>query len=263
MKTIANIARRFRSGTSFFPSVSSAGRAACLLLLLALSPIPPPLEAEEDLDGILVKLNNYRGLDVDNMKVLLEMRTDEGLFRKIEVFTNRTQSMVKFLQPAKVKGQAILNADAKNLWFYVPGNKRLVKISPTQRLIGRVSVGDVLSLDLRIHYRISAVAPEPDGKSLLLTLEGKTKNALYAKIQFWVDGETYRPIKSGHFSISGKLMKTVLYQKYRDFNGTSLIGQAVVVDEVGGGEDTVVDYVSYDPVKLPGRFFNKANLENI
>ena len=59
---------------------------------------------------------------------------------------------MRFDQPARDAGKLMLK-NGKDLWFYDPGTKSSVRISPQQRLMGEASNGDVITVSFARDYK--------------------------------------------------------------------------------------------------------------
>ena len=234
------------------------------LLIASFLLVVSSLTYAQDLENILEQTDRYRSLDSDSFFMYLQISAPGENTRELESYTNSKQSMIKFMVPAKEKGRAMFREDIKSLWFFIPGNKRLVRISQTQRLTGRVSVGDVLSVSFSQDYQpVSSQKDAEDPNLLMVELKGKTKHAQYRKIMLWVDHQTYMAKKSQHYAISGKLLKTVFYDEYKKINGQLLQSVLRVQDEIRKEPDTIVKYLDYQPIDLPENFYSKETLENL
>ncbi len=218
----------------------------------------------QNLEEILQKTDRYRSLSTPHFFTYLRISAPGETTRELEAYTDGVQNIVKFTVPAKEKGRTMFREDIKSLWFFIPGNKRLVRISQTQRLTGRVSVGDVLSVSFSLDYEPIDMQPDPEDPNLrVLELKGKTKHAQYRKIMLWIDHKTYQAKKSQHFAISGKMLKTVFYDEYKDFDGQVLQSVLRVQDEIRKEPDTFVYFLNYQPVELPDNFYSKEMMVNL
>jgi outer membrane lipoprotein-sorting protein len=108
-------------------------------------------------------------------------------------------TLVRFVEPARDAGKLMLK-NGKDLWFYDPGTKSSVRISPQQRLMGEASNGDVITVSFARDYKAAYGAEETitDGerkerKSHKLLLAASTEDATYAAIELWVDADNRGP----------------------------------------------------------------------
>ena len=60
-----------------------------------------------------------------------------------------SKGLVRCVRPVKVAGRAILFVE-QNMWIYVPGTRRALRISPQQRILGGVSNADVAPIKLNV-----------------------------------------------------------------------------------------------------------------
>jgi hypothetical protein len=101
-----------------------------------------------------------------------------------------------------------------SLWFYDPASKASVRLSPQQRLIGQASVADVLTVNLARDYASKVVAEEAlqdadrkERQCWHVDMNAATADALYSRIEIWIERGTYRSVKAKFYSDSGRLLK--------------------------------------------------------
>ncbi|MFN7971102.1 MAG: outer membrane lipoprotein-sorting protein [Acidobacteriota bacterium] len=111
-------------------------------------------------------------------------------------------AFVDFLAPPRDKGTRYLKLD-KNLWMYLPGAEKQVKISGhmlRQSLMGSdFSYEDMLeSPDLSGRYEPTIAGEEPvDGvPCIVLDLKAKVPEITYPERKVWIDKERYVPMKA-------------------------------------------------------------------
>ena len=100
----------------------------------------------EDANSIVRKADAVRGPQ-GSFRMKIKVTSERPDQAKQEMFLetyvkDRTTSVVKFTDPARERGKAMLMVN-DDLWMYIPGSKRTFRISPQQRLMGDVSNADV------------------------------------------------------------------------------------------------------------------------
>ena len=128
---------------------------------------------------------------------------------------------MRYTAPPRDAGKAAL-LDGTILWFYDPASKASVRISPQQRLLGQASIGDVLTVNLAVDYAGKLVGTEQiqdAGRQQRicwhLDMTATNDLATYARVEYWVEQQTFRPIKAKFYSDSGRLLKILLFAVLR------------------------------------------------
>ena len=175
-------------------------------------------------------------------------------------------TLVKFVEPARDAGKLMLK-NGKDLWFYDPGTKSSVRISPQQRLMGEASNGDVITVSFARDYKASFGAEETitDGerkerKSYKLLLAAATDDATYAAIELWIDADNRRPIKARFLADSGRLLKTAFYRKFQSQLGTERPTETVIIDGLSPQQVTLVRLSDYAARNIPTTWFQRDYL---
>lgn len=175
-------------------------------------------------------------------------------------------SLVRFVEPARDAGKLMLK-NGKDLWFYDPGTKSSVRISPQQRLMGDASNGDVITVSFARDYKASYAAEETitDGerkerKSHKLLLSAATDDATYSAIELWVDSDNKRPIKARFLADSGKLLKTAFYRKFLPHLGAERPTETVIIDGLNPQQVTLVRLSDFEARNIPTTWFQRDYL---
>jgi len=172
-------------------------------------------------------------------------------------------SLVRFVQPARDAGKVMLK-NGSDLWFYDPGTKSAVRISPQQRLMGQAANGDVVTVNFARDYDAAIVAEESikDGeravrKSSKLMLTAASPDATYGSIELWLDSTTSAPIKARFFAESGRLLKTAFYRKFAAQLGVERPTETVIIDGLDPQAVTLVRLSDYGARNVPLNWFQR------
>jgi outer membrane lipoprotein-sorting protein len=179
--------------------------------------------------------------------------------------------MIVFTKPKSSQGQGYLRVD-KNLWFYDPS------VGKWERRTERERIGGTNSR--RSDFDESRLAeeydPEDAGEEKLgvynaqkLTLNGKAGLDLaFPVIKLWVDKETKNVLKRQEFALSGRLLRTSYYPKWKKIFSESR-GHDIwypqeirFYDEVEKANSTLILIKSVDLHALDANLFTKAWLES-
>lgn len=179
--------------------------------------------------------------------------------------------MIVFTAPKNVAGQGYLRVD-KNLWFYDPS------VGKWERRTERERIGGTNSR--RSDFDESRLAeeydPTDDGEEKLgvyqaqkLTLKGKSGLDLaFPVVKLWVDKDTKNVLKRQEFALSGRLLRTSYYPKWKkvfsDSKKTDVWFPQEIrfYDEVEKENSTLVLIKSVDLKALEPNLFTKAWLES-
>jgi hypothetical protein len=179
---------------------------------------------------------------------------------RYEVFSQRTKSFVKFLNP-RDKGRSLLMLE-DDMWIYMPSTSRPIRITPMQRLTGNVSNGDVARTNYAGDYEATLLREEPeDGKPCyVLELKARRRGATYPKIQYWITKSDFSPRKAEFFLTSGKNHKTAYYDAFADYSGKRLLTRMTIYDKIRKDDKSVMEFLRYSARDIPEKYFNKNSM---
>jgi hypothetical protein len=179
--------------------------------------------------------------------------------------------IILFTKPKASQGQGYLRID-KNLWFYDPS------VGKWERRTERERIGGTNSR--RSDFDESRLAeeydPEDNGESKLgaytaqvMTLKGKPDIDLaFPVLKLWVDKESKNVLKRQEFALSGRLLRTSYYPKWKKAYSESkkmevwYPEEMRFYDEVEKANSTLILVKSVDMKPLEANQFTKAWLES-
>ena len=179
--------------------------------------------------------------------------------------------MILFTAPKSSAGQGYLRLD-KNLWFYDPS------VGKWERRTERERIGGTNSR--RSDFDESRLAqeydPSDEGEAKLghftaqkLYLKGKAGLDLaFPTVRLWIDKETKNILKREEYALSGRLLRTAYYPKWKKIYSPSKKGdtwypeEMRFFDEVEKANSTLILIKAVDPNSLPPNLFTKAWLES-
>src|SRR5262249_4936305 len=130
------------------------------------------------------------------------------------------KNLVSYTAPPRDVGKVVL-LNGGSMWFYDPASKASVRISPQQRLTGQASDGDVLTVNLAHDYTSKVLDEDPvqdadkaQRSAWHLELTASPADAMYARLEYWIEKDTYRPVKAKFYSDSGRVLKIAYYRRY-------------------------------------------------
>ncbi|HYM03084.1 MAG TPA: outer membrane lipoprotein-sorting protein [Stellaceae bacterium] len=191
------------------------------------------------------------------------------VFAREDKETLQYSNLVRYTDPPRDVGKLVL-LNGTNLWFYDPASKASIRISPQQRLIGQASDGDVLTVNLSRDYASKLIGPETlqdaDRKPCEcwhLDMTAKTPEAIYSRIEYWVERETYRSVKGKFYSDSGRLLKIAYYHKYQDQLGGVRPTETILIDAVDANLVTTITTTDYRFQEIPDSWFQRDFLPRV
>lgn len=255
------------------PTRRQAGQV--LLVLAGATAWPTTLRAAPDGQALLAQSDAIRNpsqpfkvtvtLTEFEKSVQVNTTTLLSLARTLEA-GGQFASLVRFVQPVRDAGKVMLK-NGSDLWFYDPGTKSAVRISPQQRLMGQAANGDVVTVNFARDYQATVAAEEAvrDGekqnrKSYKLMLTASSSDATYGAIELWVDAGTSAPIKARFFADSGRLLKTAFYRKFQPQLGADRPTETVIIDGLDPTAVTIVRLSDYGFRNAPTSWFQRDHL---
>ncbi|HEY0706223.1 MAG TPA: outer membrane lipoprotein-sorting protein [Polyangia bacterium] len=227
---------------------------------------------------------------VDILKVVDDRQRNQGDWRsmfymeqkerdKVDViyeglFFRRSQDqrfMILFTKPKASQGQGYLRLD-KNLWFYDPSVGKWERRTERERIGGTNSRrSDFDESRLAVEYDPEFVAEEKLGAytATVMNLKGKAGLDLaFPTIKLWVDKDSKNVLKRQEFALSGKLLRTSYYPKWKKVFSESRKAdvwypqEIRFFDEVEKQNQTLIVIKTVDLKPLEPNLFTKAWLES-
>lgn len=196
-----------------------------------------------------------------------------------------SKSLVRYQQPIKQRNRALL-LDGANMWIYIPGTRRPIRISPQQQLMGAVSYADVARVVFSEDYQVSRLIElskklenhelnselfkiknmrSSDSSLTLkpgiqLELTARYAKANYQKIHLWVTAKEFYPIRADFISLSGRQLRTIYYRDYRLILGKQRPTTLAILDAINPKNRATLKYSNFKLQKTPGVYFQPSYL---
>ena len=176
-----------------------------------------------------------------------------------------SDALAEATAPARNKGETMLFND-RNIWFFKPGLKKPVAISPRQKLMGQAANGDIASTNYARDYEGTITGSEKvDAQDTWkLELKAKAKNVTYDRIRYWVSKKDRLGVKAEFLTVSGDVFKRASfeYKNKMEANGKSIpfVSKMVITDAINEASKTVLVYKSPKAAKHSDSIFNVNNL---
>ena len=191
------------------------------------------------------------------------------VFAKMNPGTRQFRNLVQYAAPPRDAGKRVLLGGGA-LWFYDPASKASVRISPAQQLVGQAAIGDVLTVNLSADYSATLLGTETiedasrtQRKCWHVQLKASDDLATYSRVEYWVEQDTYQPIKGTFYSDSGRLLKVAYYRNFRNVLGKTRPTQTVIIDAVDKSLATVATSTDYGYQDIPDAWFQRDYLPHL
>lgn len=249
-------------------------RLVALLLLLAPAAASALSRAETD---ALVKTVDDRQRSPGDYKALCYMEAKEkgktDVVYELVVYRRDEDEKLMFLftGPKSEAGKGYLRLE-KNLWFYDPSTGRWERRTERERIGGTdTRRGDLDESRLAEEYDAAWEAEEKLGafathKVLLTAKPGM--DVAFPKVRLWIDQGTSNVLKRQEMALSGRLMRTSYYPKWKKIYSESKKGEVWFpeemrfYDEVEKQNQTLILIKQIDLRPLAANLFTKAWLES-
>ena len=196
-------------------------------------------------------------------------RTSLIVYSRENKQTGQFDNLVRYAEPPRDAGKLVLLRGA-NLWFYDPASKASIRISAQQRLSGQASNGDVLTVNLARDYTTTIVGEETlqdaDRQSRdcwHLDMKAATPDAIYNRIESWVERGTSRSVKAKFYADSGRLLKIAYYHKYEQRLDGMRPTEVILIDAVNSNLATTIGYSDYRFQEIPDAWFQRDYLPRL
>lgn len=168
---------------------------------------PTPAELLASSDRARGAAKNLKGLSWQSEVVSEENGKEESrVSYSVKVLGN--DALAQVTQPARQKGELVLFND-RTLWYFKPGLKKPVNISPRQKLVGQAANGDIASTQYARDYEALEAGEEilNGQKAWKLELKAKARNVTYDKIRYWISKTDQVALKAEFLTIAGAPFK--------------------------------------------------------
>ncbi|HEY8278863.1 MAG TPA: outer membrane lipoprotein-sorting protein [Bdellovibrionota bacterium] len=211
----------------------------------AKTPAPAPAE-------LLTTSDRARGAaqKLEGLSWTSEVESEEGgnhtkIIYGVKIL--RTDALAEVKDPPRQKGEVVLFND-RTLWFFKPGLKKPVNISPRQKLIGQAANGDIASTQYARDYEATSAGEDKvQGKDCWkLELKAKAKNVTYDRIRYWVSKKDQVAVKAEFLTLSGEPFKSAEFQYNNSIKiggGTyPFVSKMTIRDAVNASNVTTINY---------------------
>jgi len=191
------------------------------------------------------------------------------VFSKEDRTTRQYRNLIQYVDPPRDAGKKVL-LDGHSLWFFDPASNISIRISAQQRLIGQAAIGDVLTVNLAVDYNATIVGAETikdaartDRSCWHLELHAANDQAVYNRVEYWVEQGSNYPIKGKFYSDSGRLLKILYYRSFAPQLGAVRPTEAIIIDAVDTSLATTASFGDYRTTDIPDAWFQRDYLPRL
>ncbi len=181
------------------------------------------------------------------------------------------KQMFLFTKPKSEAGKGYLRLE-KNLWMYDPSTGRWERRTERERIGGTdTRRGDLDESRLAEEYDAKWLGEEKLGVYAVDHVKLTVKpgvDVAFPIVELWVDKGTVNVLKRQEFALSGKLMRTAYYPRWKKVFSPSKKGEVWYpeemrfFDEIEKGNQTLILIKEIDLRPLEANLFTKAWLES-
>jgi outer membrane lipoprotein-sorting protein len=178
------------------------------------------------------------------------------------------KGLMEYVSPARIKGMKMLMLnEGDDIWFFSPRTARVRKIASHQRKQSvngsDFSYEDFSAKDMREDYNSKLEGTEKiNGKPCYkIVSTAKDDGKTYSKSVFWIDKESYYPLKGDFYDEDKALWKTLTMEGVEKV-GAYWTAKTITMKNVQKGSRTVMvmDKVEFD-VPMKDELFSERNLK--
>lgn len=233
-----------------------------------------PCHAEDAVRDLLARadeIRNPEGSFSMNL-VLAEYRAGQlagqaalTVYAKPAPDSGQYNNLVRYLQPVHDANKLVLR-NGVDVWFYDPKSAASVRISPQARLMGQASNGDVMATRLAKDYSATLVGkekmePAAGGASATrLRLTATRPDVPYARVDYWIEENSKRPLKAQYFTSEGRLLKTAFFRRYQQELGRERPTETVIIDGLDPQWVTIMRASGYAARDIPQNWLQREYL---
>ncbi|MBA5606573.1 outer membrane lipoprotein-sorting protein [Duganella sp. FT3S] len=223
------------------------GLGACATLAQAATP---------DAQEMIRKADYYRASSSNvQVQMRIEVYARDGSLEKRRdymVLTETGHKTLVLMQSPSEQGQKVLML-GDDFWMFLPSSQRPIRITPTQKLLGEASTGDIATLSWSEDYTGQVVGEEACGAQTCvhLTLNAKRGGLTYQRIELWLGKAKKEPVKADLYVQSEKLAKSASFAME---NG--MVSYMDLQDLVSNHKMTRVTYLSHKERAIPTEWLN-------
>jgi Outer membrane lipoprotein-sorting protein len=239
------------------PATRARGRAAAALAVCVLGAALHAGAAATPNAEALLQRSDVGAFAPSAFRARLSLRTGPSAApHQIEIWrAGQARTLVRFLD-SKERGKYLLRLGG-DLWLITRGAKAPVRLNPSYRLYGGVTLDEVLGVRLARDYVLKSAedGADPGGAVVVFELEAKAAHSLFPGVRYVVRAATERPLRAEYRLRSGRAATAVEFVAWSD--ARPLYAKRVTVkDLLRKGQVTDVEVVELQAREVPEALFD-------
>jgi hypothetical protein len=234
------------------------------LILFVVALTAATAHADDNVASLLKAADTYRtgqdNLQVETQVTVFNRDGTPDKERRYTVFAQRGHKSLVLMRSPAEQGQKVLML-GDDFWLLMPGSQRPIRITPTQKLLGDASTGDIATMSWADDYTGTLAGEEAcpaeaaAQRCLHLSLAASRKGVTYQRIELWIGKARHEPIQADLFVQSDKLAKQARFVFDKPAAPTT-VTEMVLLDRLSNHKETRVRYVSRQPKAVPEAWLN-------
>lgn len=190
---------------------------------------------------------------VIRLSVVVAEHGKKPIDSRLELFVKGRDKSLAVFREGRQTGRKVLT-DGDRVWLIVPGAKRPIAVSKTQRLMGAASFGDIARIRFADDFDATLDSAREDPHCRVLRLTAKRRGANYPTGVLWIGRDDGLARKLRLSLASGKEAKEVLFTSY---GPDSRVKTMEIRDLLAGdaGSVTSLTFESYERRQLDPSIF--------
>ncbi|OHD27745.1 MAG: hypothetical protein A2Y38_11915 [Spirochaetes bacterium GWB1_59_5] len=225
----------------------------------------------QDLPKILSTLDaqsDFTGKDFAAVYTIVSQKPGEkDTVSQVRMFRRdaKKQFAMLVVLPEVNKGQGYLRED-DNVWFYDPTSRKFSFSSIKENIQNsEAKNSDLTRKSILDDYEVVGSKEGTVGKIAvwIIDLKARTNEVSYDRSVLYIRKDKTMLLKQEDYSVSGRLMRTMLFPKYVELEGRLMPSQILIIDELNLGERSQLTLTEQSLAILPDKVFTKAFLEQV
>ena len=201
--------------------------------------------------------NSADNLQVETLVTSFKRDGSPDKERRYTVFSQAGhRSLVLMRSPAEAGQKVLMLGD--DFWLLLPGSARPLRITPSQKLLGDASTGDIATLSWAEDYSgtlVGAETCEAQQACWHLSLQAARKGLSYQRIELWLGKTRHEPLAADLYLQSDKLAKQARFVLDNAAAPTA-VTEMVLADQLSSHKETRIKYLSRQPRQVPENWLN-------
>lgn len=213
-------------------------------------------------------LNTFTDTDFSAEYTIVSEKPGEqrSVFR-IRVFRRDREKMTTMviLEPRVRRGEGYLQI-GDTAWSYDPESREFAVFSMRENFQdSEARHSDFAELTLSANYDVASIEQDRLGRFDVHVLDLRANNdrMTFPRVKIWVRQDNNLILKEENYSLSDRLMRTVMYPNYVQSGGRFVPSKILMVDNLSEGERTEITVREVSFADVPNSVFTRGYLERI